>query len=58
MKWWEKFGRCVQALSVCGLEMGHQIAKAHAGTLVLAASNHDGTTFAVELPRSNARLQG
>jgi signal transduction histidine kinase len=41
-----------------GLYIAHQIAKAHAGTLILAASDHDGTTFAVELPRSNARLKG
>jgi signal transduction histidine kinase len=41
-----------------GLYIARQIAKAHAGTVLLAASDHDGTTFAVELPRRNAPLQG
>jgi signal transduction histidine kinase len=40
-----------------GLYIACQIATAHAGTLVLAASNENGTTFAVELPRSISSLQ-
>jgi signal transduction histidine kinase len=41
-----------------GLYIANQIAKAHGGTLVLAASDDEGTTFAVELPRNDPRPQG
>ena len=36
-----------------GLYLACQIARAHRGTLQLAASNEEGTTFAVQLPRDN-----
>jgi len=38
-----------------GLYIAEQIAKAHAGTVVLAASDEDGTTFALELPRGGVQ---
>jgi signal transduction histidine kinase len=41
-----------------GLYIAREIAKAHGGTLGLVASNQDGTSFAVDLPRRDAHLQG
>jgi signal transduction histidine kinase len=40
-----------------GLYIAREIAKAHGGTVALAASDDNGTTFVAELPRSNPHLR-